>query len=134
MASDGDPERRTQAPSGRRAFDESRDALRRTRLANERTYLAWWRTGLTALAVSLAAGKVVPSLAHTARWPYELCGAGFAVLGILCITYGFRREQAIDRALREGDFAPIDTRYNLILTAFGATLGAFTLILIVVAR
>src|SRR5437870_13076633 len=37
----------------RRKFDEALDATRRTRLANERTYLAWWRTGLTSLAVSL---------------------------------------------------------------------------------
>ncbi|MET0972771.1 MAG: DUF202 domain-containing protein, partial [Thermoleophilaceae bacterium] len=29
------------------------DVTRRTRLANERTYLAWLRTGLTAFAVSL---------------------------------------------------------------------------------
>jgi putative membrane protein len=43
-------------------FDEARDATRRTRLANERTYLAWWRTGLTAFAVSLGAGKLVPAL------------------------------------------------------------------------
>ncbi len=38
------------------------DATRRTHLANERTYLAWWRTGLAALAVSLGAGKLVPPL------------------------------------------------------------------------
>jgi putative membrane protein len=43
------------APSG--------DASRRTRLANERTQLAWWRTGLTALAVGLAIGRVLPELA-----------------------------------------------------------------------
>lgn len=29
------------------------DASRRTYLAGERTQLAWWRTGLTALAVAL---------------------------------------------------------------------------------
>jgi putative membrane protein len=40
----------------RRRFDDAQDATRRTLLANERTYLAWWRTGLTSLAVSLAAG------------------------------------------------------------------------------
>ena len=39
----------------RRSYDQAQDATRRTRLANERTYLAWWRTGLTSLAVSLAA-------------------------------------------------------------------------------
>ncbi len=41
---------------------ELADATRRTRLANERTELAWWRTGLTALAVALAIGRVVPEL------------------------------------------------------------------------
>ena len=38
------------------------DASRRTRLAGERTMLAWLRTALTALAVGLAAGKIVPEL------------------------------------------------------------------------
>jgi inner membrane protein YidH len=124
-----DGERRTQA-GGRRAFDETQDAVRRTRLANERTYLAWWRTGLTALAVSLAAGKVVPTLANTARWPYAIVGAGYAVLGVLCIGYGFRREQRIDAALREGRFVGVDRRYTALLTALGVGLGVLTLILI----
>jgi putative membrane protein len=132
MAGDQQPERRVDNPGGRRSFDESQDALRRTRLANERTYLAWWRTGLTALAVSLAAGKVVPSLTHAARWPYAIAGAGFAILGVLCITYGYRRERQIDRALREGTFAPIERRANMILTGLGALLGLLVLVLIVV--
>jgi putative membrane protein len=38
------------------------DASRRTRLANERTYLAWMRSSLTALAVAVGAGKIVPTL------------------------------------------------------------------------
>ena len=74
-------ERRQSRPAGAPST-RSRDATRRTRLANERTYLAWWRTGLTALAVSLAAGRIVPTLAHKTAWPYELAGAGFAVLGV----------------------------------------------------
>jgi uncharacterized membrane protein YidH (DUF202 family) len=41
---------------------EAVDATRRTRLADERTELAWWRTGLTALAVALAVGRVIPGL------------------------------------------------------------------------
>lgn len=123
-------DRRTQTPGGRRAFDENQDALRRTRLANERTYLAWWRTGLTALAVSLAAGKVVPTLAHTSRWPYAIVGAGYAVLGVMCIAYGFRREQDIARALAEGRFMPMDKRYSALLTTVGVVLGLVTLLLI----
>ena len=53
------------------------DAARRTRLANERTYLAWWRGGLTAIAVSLGAGAVVPDITSGSRWPFVLhaiCG------------------------------------------------------------
>jgi uncharacterized membrane protein YidH (DUF202 family) len=42
--------------------NETRDAARRTRLANERTFLAWWRTGLTALAVCVALGRIVPGV------------------------------------------------------------------------
>ena len=39
-------------------LDEARDAMRRTPLANERTYLAWWRTGLATFAVSFGAGRL----------------------------------------------------------------------------
>jgi putative membrane protein len=125
------PERREQQ-SGRRAFDEAQDATRRTRLANERTYLAWWRTGLTSIAVSLAAGRVVPQLSHKTAWPYEIVGAGFAVLGVACIVNAYQREREIDRALREGRFANMDPRSTKILTAFGVVLGILTLGLIVV--
>jgi uncharacterized membrane protein YidH (DUF202 family) len=65
---------------------ENRDATRRTRLANERTYLAWWRTGLTAVAVAFGAGKLVPEVAGGTQWPYEVIGIGFAVLGVLFIA------------------------------------------------
>jgi putative membrane protein len=126
-----EPERR-HTPTGRRAFDEAQDATRRTRLANERTYLAWWRTGLTALAVSLAAGRVVPTLSHRTAWPYEVVGAGFAVLGVACIANAYQREREIDRALQEGRFAYMDPRSTVFLTVLGVVLGVLILGLIVV--
>src|SRR2546430_8851734 len=50
------------APPGRPVSpQEAHDATRRTWLANERTWLAWVRPGLTATAVALALGKVFPS-------------------------------------------------------------------------
>jgi putative membrane protein len=127
------PDRRaTPGPGGRR-FDEGQDALRRTRLANERTYLAWWRTGLTALAVSLAAGKVVPTLTpHATKWPYALVGAGYALIGVLCIAYGLRRQRDIDDALQAGRFRSMNERYTTALTAIGVILGLVTLLLILV--
>ena len=77
----------------------TKDALRRTHLANERTYLAWWRTGLTAFAVALGAGKVVPALSDVRHWPYEVLGAGFAVLGLLFIAYASWRHREVQEAI-----------------------------------
>jgi putative membrane protein len=119
----------------RRRFDEAQDATRRTRLANERTYLAWWRTGLTALAVSLAAGKVVPQLAKShSTWPYQLVGAGSALLGIACIGYGLRRERQIDAALMRGEFVAADRGFTVVMTVGGVLLGVLTLALVATGR
>jgi putative membrane protein len=112
---------------------EVEDATRRTRLATERTYLAWWRSGLTALAVGLAAGKLVPELSSGASWPYELLGAGYSLLGIAFIFYGHRRQHAIETALRLGAWAPLDARVAAALTASGITLGAATVVVVLFA-
>jgi putative membrane protein len=112
--------------------EESRDATRRTHLANERTYLAWWRTGITCLVVSLGAGKLVPSISDQARWPYELLGAGFAVLGIAFIAYGMRREREIRAAVARDEFEHPDDRVLALFTAAGVVLGAALLILVVI--
>ena len=111
------------------------DATRRTVLANERTALAWWRTGLTALAVSLAAGKVVPQLSNAQRtWPYQVIGAGFAVIGIACIAYALRRQRKVEAALMHGDFVPPDRMWTVVMTVAGVVLGLFTLVLMAFNR
>ena len=75
-------------------------AQRRTQLANERTQLAWLRTGFTAFAVALGVGNVVPALTDARRWPYVVVGSGFAILGTGLIIFGQRRYGAPDdRAL-----------------------------------
>ena len=56
------------------------DATRRTRLANERTYLAWWRPGLTSFALAVGIGRVALDVADATHWPYELAGAAVVVL------------------------------------------------------
>jgi putative membrane protein len=82
------------------------DALRRTRLATERTYLAWWRTGLTAIAVGVGTGGIAPKLAGERHWAYVAIGIGFASLGVALLAYGLRRQVAVDRALNESGFVP----------------------------
>lgn len=122
---------RDTVPPGGGRFDEAGDATRRTRLANERTYLAWWRTGLTAFAVSLGAGKLVPALTDGTRWPYVVVGVGFALLGVVFVAYGFRRQRLVERAVARGEYARPDERLLAALTAAGILLG-FALLMIVV--
>src|ERR1700744_4325470 len=96
------------------------DATRRTRLANERTFLAWLRSGLTALAVALGAGRIVPGVAHVKSWPFELLGAGFAILGLLFLVYAARRYVHVEQAIDSGPFAPLETRAAIVLTSVSA--------------
>jgi putative membrane protein len=110
--------------------DETPDALRRTRLASERTYLAWWRTGLTAIAVGIGTGGIAPKLAGEAHWAYILIGAGFALLGVALLGYGLRRQAAVERALDAGGFTPPDTGILVAMTAAAAFLGAATVVLL----
>ena len=117
------PPRPTLSPG----FDEEGDATRRTRLANERTYLAWWRSGLTALAVALAVGKIVPQFSGGAGWPWAILGGLYGVLAIAFIAYGYLRLRAIDAAIRRGDFPLPDTRFIAVLTGYGILLATLTI-------
>ncbi len=110
---------------------EVADASRRTRLANERTELAWWRTGLTALAVALGIGRVVPELNDSAvRWPYVVAGVGFALWGIGAIAYGTRRSAEVERVLEAGRFPEPPGWTRTVLATGGIALGLLTAILI----
>ena len=109
------------------------DATRRTSLANERTWLAWLRTGLGALAVALAVGKVVPELANAAhRWPYVAVGVGYAVLGIALVLYGARRLRDVDEAIGRGEYAAADARVIAVFVWGTVVLGAATAVLVII--
>jgi putative membrane protein len=108
------------------------DATRRTRLANERTYLAWLRTGLTALAVAAGVGKIVPGVAHVHRWPYEVLGVGFAIVGAACAAYGAVRFTRVERELAVGKYIPLEPRRAMVFAGATVLLGLVTLGLIFV--
>lgn len=108
------------------------DATRRTRLANERTYLAWWRTGLTALAVCVGIGRLVPDVSkHETPWPFEVVGAGFGVLGVGLLLLAYVRARTVEQALDRGEFAPLGVRLQLTLVIAGAVLGLATIALVI---
>jgi putative membrane protein len=106
------------------------DSDRQTIMASERTQLAWWRTGLTAIAVALAVGRFLPDLAGSgSRWAYTAIGMGFALYGIAMIAYGTGRARAVDEALA-GSTRPTRDPVRLFLAAAGIVLGLATAILI----
>jgi uncharacterized membrane protein YidH (DUF202 family) len=98
-------------------------AEHRTRLAGERTYLAWWRTAIAALAVGLGAGKLAPSLSEGTTWPYVALGMGFALLGIVCAGYAYARQRQIDQAIDSGELAPSNERMSALLSGGAVLLG-----------
>lgn len=119
-----------QQPPGGERFDEAGDATRRTRLANERTYLAWWRTGLTAFAVSIGSGKLVPALAAGATWPYTAIGIGFAIVGAFCSGYAYWRYREVEAALSRGEFVHPDQRLVALLSGVGLALGVLLVVVL----
>ena len=112
--------------------NETGDALRRTRLANERTYLAWWRTGLAAFAVCLGAGKLIPELTTGAAWPFELIGTAFGVVGIALVAYAYVRQKQVEDAIARGGYAGFDPRASLVFAAVGVVLWVGTILLVLV--
>ncbi len=115
-------------------MEDPSGAERRTRLANERTYLAWWRSGLTALAVSVAAGRLVPELTGGEEWPYVLLGVGYALLGLAFVVYALVRLRTVERELAHGGFAAVDDRVAFALTGVGVVLAVATLLVVLFVR
>jgi putative membrane protein len=112
-------------------LEDSDGGTRRTSLAGERTLLAWWRTGLTAIAVALGVGRLLPELAPDAtHWPYAILGVAFALYGIALFFLGQRRWSGFERSLG-GDTVSPEDRLLEVLTGVGVILGLGALVVIV---
>ena len=108
--------------------------MRRTRLAGERTYLAWWRTGLAAFVVSLGAGRLVPAVAGGPQALYSLVGVLFAGLGILLIAYGRQRGREVEDAVSQGRYRRADERVLTLVALLAGLGGVMLIVLIFVGR
>ena len=109
------------------------EVTRRTWLAAERTWLAWWRTGLAAAAVALAVGRLLPTLAHGALWPFRLLGIGYGALAVGVVVMGALRQRRTAAALRRGDFDELPGSLVVVLTVAVAILALATLAVIAVS-
>ena len=107
------------------------DVTRRTRLAAERTWLAWWRSGIAAATAAVGVGGVVPSLVDGERTPYVVLGAGYAVLAAVIFVAAALRQRQVERALDDERYAALGERVVLALTVVAAVLALGTLGVIV---
>ncbi len=109
------------------------DVTRRTRLAAERTWLAWWRSGIASATAAVAVGGVVPELVDGGRTAYVVLGVGYAALAAAVFLAGAVRRRAVERALERGDYAQVSEVWVLVLTIAAMTL-AFATIGVIVAQ
>jgi putative membrane protein len=127
MPADG--ESPAQCPPGE--SDQRRDsAPRRTLLAAERTYLAWLRTGLAALAGAIAVGRIAPALLGGSHLAYGLLGAGYGALGVFFIVYALLRARRLNSALASGEPLKLDWWAVAVSTLLGLMLAAGTMVLV----
>ena len=88
------------------------DQTTRTRehLANERTFLAWTRTGIALLGVGFLVAKLrlelVPGAAGGLNDQVTL-GALFAVSGLATVVFALARYTSTRKAIERGDFSPL---------------------------
>lgn len=109
------------------------DVERRTSLANERTRLAWWRTGLASFAVAVGIGRLLPALTpDTTTWPAIVIGLAFAAYGIAFFAYGSWQSQRVDQAIGIDPSERAQDRPLALLSAAGILLGLATMVLIVI--
>ena len=106
----------------------------RSQLAAERTLLAWWRSGLAALAVSLGVGRLAPAVLQVPTLPFVLLGIGFGALSLAFTVYGTIRQRHVDRAIPDGSFRSVDRSVVLALTAAMCVLAVATIALVFSAR
>ena len=109
------------------------DVWQRTSMAAERTWLAWWRTALTATAGALAVGRFAPELLDVAPWPYVLLGCGYAALALGLLVFGARRQRELERSILDGIHVPL--AYWLVAAfTIGGVLLVITTVVLVVAQ
>src|SRR4051794_4880171 len=86
------------------------DQARRTSMAAERTWLAWWRTARAATAGALAVGRLAPEVLGVAPWPYIVLGCGYALLAVGLLLVGAQRQRELEHAHRSGGHVPLRFR------------------------
>jgi inner membrane protein YidH len=104
---------------------------RRTMMLNvERTWLAWWRTGLVSAATAVGLGRVAPEVLEGHDWPYVVIGTGYAALAVALLVLGGIRQRSLVRKLQDGRFVDLSGRWVASITIAGSALAVLTMLLV----
>jgi putative membrane protein len=87
-------------------------------LANERTLLAWLRTGLALVAGGVAVATYAPDLG--ARWGSSAVALALVLIGLATAIAGYRRWRANEEAIRLGHPLPASRLMPMIAAAVAA--------------
>lgn len=104
-------------------MDEQLD--HRFTLANERTFLAWIRTGLALIAGGIAIRIFVSDT--EVNWALAIAAIGITVLGGLVTILSYRHWIAVQKAMENGD--PMPSQHVPLVLTVGIV--ALTLLLLV---
>jgi putative membrane protein len=102
-------------------------ATRRTYFAEERTLLAWWRTGITTAAVAVGIGGIVPHVSGLPRERFVALGVGYGLLALVFIISGSIRGKRSHSALAQNSFAPLPRGVSTGVTVYAAVLIVLTM-------
>ena len=119
-------------PENEAARGDASDRAFASRLASERTYLAWWRTGLSAFGLSIAIGGVLPAITHGSDWLLIALGAAFGLLGVFLLAHGHLRHEGVLRAIDRGMRMPADWHQRQAMTFAGVIFGLVLVVLLVI--
>jgi putative membrane protein len=106
------------------------DQMRRTSMAAERTWLAWWRSALAATVGALAVGRFAPDLLDVPTWPYVVVGCGYAALAIGLLLTGARRRRELEASLYSDEHRPLSDALVMVFTAGGVLIALATIALV----
>ena len=101
---------------------------RRTYFAEERTLLAWWRTGLGAAAVAVAIGGLLPKLGHLPRARCVALGVGYGLLALAFVIGGTVRNQRSRAAISHDSFAGFPVGAVWAITIYTSALVVLTMV------
>jgi len=107
------------------------DQARRTSMAAERTWLAWWRSALAGTVGALGVGRLAPEVLDGATWPYVFLGCAYAALAIGLLVVGAMRQRDLEEALRTGKHSPLSFRTVAIFSLGGIALAVLTVVLVI---